>query len=70
MYNKEWFDFMEVKPKTSGWYWVTLYQFNKLEPEHPDYIKEHLHFDGKQWDYVGEYAGNTYVCFIHAKEDE
>lgn len=71
IYDKKWFDHMEVKPENGvGWYSVTLYQFNKMEREHPDYIREWLYFDGEQWDYCGTYSGNTYVCFIHAREGE
>lgn len=62
------FDAMEVKPKKAGWYFVTLYQFEKLTDESPDYFREHMEYDGKEWDYH-DYSGNCYVCFIHSRDD-
>ncbi len=40
--DKEEFDFMEVKPCNRGWYYVTMFQFEKMLPEHPDYIQDWL----------------------------
>ena len=62
--EKEEFDLMEVKPSNAGWYYVTLFQFEKILPEAPDYIKDWLEFDGNNWIY-GNYENNSYVCFIH-----
>jgi len=61
--DKEEFDFMEVKPKDSGWFFVTMYQFEKIDPKHPDYIKDWLEFDGSSWIYENAF----YVCFIHRR---
>ena len=62
--DKEEFDFMEVKPCNRGWYYVTMFQFEKMLPEHPDYIQDWLEFDGNDWIYGG-YKNYCYVCFIH-----
>ena len=58
---------LEVRPKYEGWYRVTLYQYSKENPEHPDYFQEWVEFTGGQWSYMG-YEGSCYVCFIHSKE--
>lgn len=65
--TKKEFEAMEVKPKSKGYYLVTLYQFNKLEKKHPCYIKDWLKYDGGVWEYDG-YSGNCYVCFIHQRD--
>lgn len=65
--EKDEFDFMEVKPLNNGWYYVTLFQFEKILPEDPDYIIDWLEFDGNNWIYDG-YENNSYVCFIHRGE--
>ena len=61
------FDAMEVKPVEAGWYFVEMHQFKKLKPEHPDYIKDWMEFNGTSWVYDG-YCGCCYVCFIHKRE--
>lgn len=66
--DKEYFKLMEVKPKEKAFYFVTLFQFQKGEPEHPDYFTDWLEFDGDNWDY-GYYEGNCYVCFVHKRDD-
>jgi hypothetical protein len=68
--TSEEFNAMEVKPEnleSSGYYFVTMFQFNKIKPSHPDYIKDWLLFSEGNWDYCGSYAGNCYVCFLHKK---
>ena len=65
--TQEEFDCMEVRPTRRGWYFVTLYQFDKVDPKHPDYIRDWLFFEGDKWDY-GDYTGFCYVCFIHKKQ--
>lgn len=65
--DKEEFDAMEVKPKDSGFYFVTLYQFKKEKPEHPNYIRDWLEFNGTNWEYDG-FEGSCYVCFIEKKD--
>jgi hypothetical protein len=67
MMNKQEFDALEVKPQHEGFYLVTMFQFAKLKTEHPDYIRDWLQFKEEEWDYGG-YAGNCYVCFIHARD--
>lgn len=67
--TKEEFGFMEVKPKDQGWYYVTMFQYEKLDPKHPDHIKDWLEFDGTAWDYA-LYSGCCYVCFIYKQEME
>ena len=62
------FEAMEVKPKAKGWYYVTLYQFEKDTPEHADYIRDWLEFDGENWAYE-DYDKTCYVCFISKKRD-
>lgn len=62
--TKDKFEAMEVKTKRKGWYLVTLFQFKKEEPEHPDYIRDWLNFDGDNWDYEA-YKDCCYVCFVH-----
>lgn len=66
--NKEEYDLMEVKAKERGFYFVTLFQFKKEKPEHPDYIRDWLEFDGEDWVYGG-YEGCCYVCFINKRDD-
>lgn len=59
--DKEQFDFMEVRPKDKGRYFVTIYHF-----KHPEqYIKDELEYDGKKWLYKDHNC--AYVCFIHKK---
>ena len=65
--NQEELKLLEVRPKEAGWYFVSFYQYEKAEPEYPDYFKDWISFDGEKWDYDG-YEGKCYVCFIHAKE--
>ena len=65
--DQEEFDTMEVKALNVGWYFVSLYQFKKANPLHPDYIKDWMEFKDNKWDYGG-YDGSCYVCFIHKKE--
>jgi hypothetical protein len=60
--TKEEFEAMEVKPKGKGFYFVTMFQFEKDDPTDPDYIRDWLEFDGKDWVYDGY---KCYVCFIH-----
>lgn len=67
--TKEEFSVIEVKPKDAGWYYVTMFQYEKLDPKHPDYIKDWLEFDGTTWDYALYYEC-CYVCFIYKKELE
>ena len=62
------FDAMEVKPANAGWYLVTLFQFEKEDPEHPDYIRDWVEYDGENWLYGG-YSGCCYVCFVHRRDD-
>ena len=57
------FEAMEVRPENSGWYFVTLFQFEKEEKENPDYIKDWVEYDGEAWQCDG--YENCYVCFIH-----
>ncbi len=59
---------LEVRPKEPGFYFVTLYQYKKEKPEHPDYFRDWMQLDGEQWLYDGGYEGCCYVCFIHRKE--
>jgi hypothetical protein len=66
--NAECFELMEVKPKEKSFYFVTLFQFQKDEPEHRSYIRDWLEFDGDNWVY-DHYEGNYYVCFIHKRDD-
>lgn len=55
-------------PNESGWYLVTLHQFNKEQPaKHSAYIKDWIEFDGVNWDYFG-YTGRFIVTAIHKKE--
>ena len=61
--TKEEFDFMEVKPKNRGRYYVTLYQFENVI----GYERDWLEFDGDGWDYA-DYGNSCYVCFIHRRE--
>lgn len=67
--NKQQIRELEVRPETSGWYLVTLFQYEKLEPEHPDYFKDWLDYDGTSWDY-GHYSGVAYVCFINERDED
>lgn len=67
--NQQEFEIMEVKPINEGWYFVSMYQYNKDRPEYPDYIKDWMHFDGQKWEYEG-YEGKCYVCFIYCIERE
>ena len=57
---------LEVRPATDGWYWVTLYQYNKKDKEDVDYFKEWIECVNGQWDYDA-YDGRCYTCFIHKK---
>ena len=66
--DTEEFKAMEVKPKEKAFYFVTLFQFDKEKPEHPDYIRDWLEFEGKNWAYDG-FEGSCYVCFIHKRDD-
>jgi hypothetical protein len=67
--NKVEFDIMEVRATVKGYYFVTMHQYRKSEPEHPDYIKDWLEFDGKNWRYEG-YTGTCFVCFIEKKDED
>lgn len=67
--SKDKFDLLEVRANTEGFYFVTMYQFDKIDIDHPDYIKDWLYFDGDKWEYCGEYKDACYVCFIHSKDD-
>ena len=60
--TKEEFDFMEVRPKEFGRYFVTLYNY-KTE----SYLADWLEFMSGKWMY-GEYAPDHYVCFIRDKD--
>lgn len=66
--DKERFKLLEVKANEKGYYLVTLFQFQKEEPEDPDYFKEWLEFDGDNWEY-GYYEDYCYVCFVHERYD-
>lgn len=56
---------LEVRPEKCGWYFVTLCQYEKDDPEDPDCIKEYLYFDTLiGWEYCGEYLGSCYVSEI------
>ena len=46
--NTKEFSVKEVKPPNRGWYLVSMRQFLKEKPEHPDYIKDRLEFKGVQ----------------------
>ena len=65
--NNKRFTALEVKPISKGWYLVSLYQYEKLSPDSPDYIKDWVSFDGDNWEYEG-YKDYCYVCFIYEKE--
>ena len=65
--TKEEFEVMEVKAKIAGWYFVTLYQFEKTKLTDPGYIRAWLEFDGINWIY-GDYTNKVYVCFIHNRD--
>lgn len=66
--DTEEFEAMEVKPKEKGSYFVTLFQFEKEKPEHPDYIRGWLEFNGDNWVYGG-FEDSCYVCFIHKRDN-
>lgn len=66
--DKDKFEALEVKTTKSGWYWVTLYHFSKLDEKDPDYFQDWMEFDGEKWLY-GYYEGNSLVCFIHNAEN-
>ena len=53
------FDFLEVKPKSAGIYFVTICQ------HHTQYVKDILKYDGDSWVYNA--YDSSYVCFIHKK---
>ena len=59
--DKEEFNLMEVKPKSAGMYFVTLYQFK--HPTH--YTQVYLEYNGDSWLY--HKYDSSYVCFIHEK---
>jgi hypothetical protein len=58
---------LEIKPDGAGFYFVTLFQYNKKEPKHPEYFQDWLEFDGEDWDYYGEYKHRSLVCIVHKK---
>ena len=66
------YEISEVKPKLGniGFYYVTLFQFDKEKESHPDYIKDYMYFDGNDWEYIGAYKDHCLVCFIHRMEPE
>ena len=65
--TKEEFEFMEVKAKRAGWYFVTLFHFEKMKLTDPEYTRAWLEFDGVNWIYGG-YTNKAYVCFIHNRK--
>ena len=65
--TKEEFDLLEVRPENKGWYFVTLFQFKKEDPNWPDCFTDWVEFDGVKWDY--DTYDNCYVCFIQKRDD-
>jgi len=62
-------DILEVKPERLGWYWVTLFQYEKEREEDPNYFMEWVEFkDDGEWDYF--MYPKCYVCFIHKREEQ
>lgn len=59
---------LEVLSNNPGWYYVTLFQYNKESEEDPDYFQDWLEFTSRGWDY-GLYKDSCYVCFIHKKKE-
>lgn len=61
-----WFKVMEVLPKISGKYKVTLFRFLRDGVECSEYTRCTLNFSEGCWEYK-QYGGECYVCFIHEK---
>lgn len=57
----------EVKPRSSGWYYVTLFQDKKIHPDDPDTFREWVEFTYGEWDY-GIALKDCRVILIHKKE--
>ena len=58
---------LEVRAKNDGWYWCTIFVYNKWGSEDPEYVREWFESTDGKWDY-DNWLGRAYVCFIHDKK--
>lgn len=63
--DEEGFKRLEVKPRTKGWYRVTLFDTQKSSIDNNSYFQKILYFNDKEWHYKG--YKDCCVCFIHKK---